>query len=318
MASCTYGASVKSGLNPDQQILVDRSLYEQVTGTPPSWFDWFLDIFSFDKIKLSDLCALNLDDPAVPTAEQLAAAFTLDHNAYQLVHDYILGKLRFNAFSTYCSCNAAPGATPSGCVNFLMGSTGWGAVTAGSSYYLGNRFHTGTSIQHLSGWAWLQGSGETEPHEFRLYDSSHNLLNTWTLTHTSTNVTWLIYTIPTTVQLAANTQYVLTAKLSVGNSFQRNGLVSTGNAGRDVNYQEFLDTVTNTWGTSTGNQSAVDPTMCNTGNAPYSPPAPTVPTQPPTLTVPSPSPCSTTAALCTRIAQMGQKLDWLRQDVNLL
>lgn len=113
--TCTYGASVKSGVDPNQQIPVDRSLWESVTGAPSSWLDPLLDTFTQEYIKASDLCALNLADPTLPSTADIVACVTQPWSCLPSVHQWIRDKLRYAAFADNCSCNApAGGLCPNG------------------------------------------------------------------------------------------------------------------------------------------------------------------------------------------------------------
>jgi hypothetical protein len=63
-----------------------------------------LAIFTESRISAADLCALNLSDPVLPSAFDIAAAFFRDPTSMHLLYDYVTAKLRYLAFSNNCTC----------------------------------------------------------------------------------------------------------------------------------------------------------------------------------------------------------------------
>ena len=55
MGTCTYGASVKEGVNPDAEIMMDKSTWYAMIGATTSWFDYWLASITPIVVKVSDL-----------------------------------------------------------------------------------------------------------------------------------------------------------------------------------------------------------------------------------------------------------------------
>lgn len=98
MVACRYGAAPKAGVDPNAQVIVDRGLWEQVTGGAASWADFLIDIFTFESISAAQLCGLNLDDPPLPDLATIAAAFVRDPTAIRDVYNWARDKMRYQAF----------------------------------------------------------------------------------------------------------------------------------------------------------------------------------------------------------------------------
>lgn len=109
--SCAYGASVKPGVDPNTQILVDRNLWEVVTSTPSSWLDPILDLFGMYYIKASDLCALNVVDPPLPSVVSIGGALLKDPLSVGTVYEWVRQKLEYAAFTNVCLCNGSGAVT---------------------------------------------------------------------------------------------------------------------------------------------------------------------------------------------------------------
>lgn len=113
MTVCTYGASVKTGVNGNEWIPIDRSTWSTITSLPVPWwlaaFDWLL--LPYEQ-QISDICSANADDPALPTADVWASAFLVDRAAQQEIQNYIKAKLAYVAFQANCVCNAPTPGSP--------------------------------------------------------------------------------------------------------------------------------------------------------------------------------------------------------------
>jgi hypothetical protein len=107
--ACLYGSSVKPGINPDSEIMLDRAKWEALNGTAQSWFDVFLGALTPRVVKVSDLCAANVSDPALPTLATLADAVRGNPAAIADVVGFAISKMEYYESTLVCVCNAAPG-----------------------------------------------------------------------------------------------------------------------------------------------------------------------------------------------------------------
>ena len=308
--SCANGASVKAGIDPSQEILVDRSLWETVTGAPSSWFDWLLDIFTFQTIKASDLCALNLSDPTLPSVDVLAAAFLRDPSSVIQVWNYIRDKLRYAAFARTCVCNPSPGSTCTWTGSETPPSTGFsGGVTYGTRFTV----VTACDLTDVQVWTDISTGGTTK---LELYENAGGTL-VWSASPASPDNSFFTYTLPTPYHLVAGLSYTVAWVIPASHTYRSGGmsaswpsdpmityLTSAGNFGSDA----YPNTVL-------GGRVAIG--FCHSG-ATSTPAAPVIETQPPELDLPPAWGCTSISDICARLQQLDQKLQWLIKSAPIV
>lgn len=312
MVACPSGASVKPGLDPDTQILVDRSLWETVTGEPSSWFDWLLDIFIPSSIKASDLCALNLDDPVLPPVPNLGFALGgLPTYVGQLL-EYMRLKLRYAAFAQACVCNS-PAAFS--CTTLLSHPYNPATTSGGvQDYGFGVEFIPVADCWCYGGYLQVStvGSGLVQ----------HGIVESGGLA-----LSYLETVVPTTTDTAfffATPQRLLAGHTYkyfyqfVGPGWVINYTTTnntpTTNAFAQFTQHVYKNPIASAWLTHSPATTSPDPVFCPAAGTP---PMPDVPAQPVDF---QPQPgwsCTTIADLCARLFQINQKIDWLRVQVAL-
>lgn len=279
--ACTYGASVKSGVDPDQLVPVDRALWESVTATPASWLDPILDTFTQEWIKTSDLCALNLNDPALPSTADLIAAAANPASIAASLYTWVRDKLRYVQFSNQCVCNGAPAGGETLCLSLrsVSVSTDPGTIPDVTDY-------RGFTSDVKRTWF----------HYFP-YDSPCNAPRYWALEARKEDGTLLdARTFSTaawpgelerTDTWPAETRWVrVVSSTSPCNSFY-----------------------TRRW--------SID-VYCYAAGSPTAPTAPVKPSQPPDLVLPPAWSCSGTTDVCTRLQQLDQRIRSIQDYVTLI
>src|SRR5919197_2774252 len=188
MPTCPTGASVKVPYNPDYRIWVDRQLWEQATGTPSSWLDFLLPSYGAEQMTVIELCAFNLDDPPFPSLSTIYQAWKRDPFAARDLGNYVRDKLRYQAFTTYCQCNAA--SFTGQCHSPAEGNLGASLLSTSFAFELGCEFYMPGGGYISEGWGY-----------FVPYTGG---------------VTWTLYTMPDRVQRAQWTNVAISGQDSGG------------------------------------------------------------------------------------------------------
>jgi hypothetical protein len=278
LPGCANGAHVKPGIAPTTQILVDRSLWEAVTGTASTWFDWLLDIFTPQTITASDLCALNLPDPVLPNVLTLAAAFFKDPSSIREVYDFVRDKLRYAAFAATCECNTTTGGPGTPCTTQGPVSITVANTTDGACGFANPCHYWNEPIGVISG---FYPAGQ---HHIRL---THDIPGGWT---------YQIYTPGTGFSVAIGNLGIGPGSIEGEDPSLPSQWQAVFVGGRPHNATvEF-------WAAANESPCSVNP---------YPPQPVHVDTQPPTLPVPPAWGCTTIADVCARLQQVDQKIDWL-------
>jgi len=291
-------------------VLVDRSLWETVTGTPSSWFDWLLGIFPTTYIKLSDLCASNLADPALPPFSTIAAAFLRDPSSISTVWNYIGNKITYASFAVGCSCNA--GGTPT-CSEYLTDGNAFPNTDTNATLTTqGVRFTANAAVYLNTVKIWTYAS---YPRSIKvsLWDQTTHT-RVWTETFSVASFTDVQHAVTTPPLLVSGRQYILAKLEAAGHSFP----ATYAGAGTPSDARASIGAGCNNGGgdleptnTQTGVAYGISPVLCDTSSGPTAPVAPVQPTQPPLLPVPPPWSCSTVGDVCIRLQQLAEKVDWL-------
>lgn len=111
MATCPYGASVAAGVDPTKWIPIDKSLYNTISVVAPWWIATIGQLWIPTEMQVSDICALNPDDPALPSALTIAGAIIGYGPSLNAVNEYIKAKLTYLAFASNCVCNGSGSTT---------------------------------------------------------------------------------------------------------------------------------------------------------------------------------------------------------------
>jgi hypothetical protein len=308
--TCAYGASVKPGISPTQNILVDRSLWEAVTGAPSSWFDWLLGIIPNTYITASDLCALNLSDPVLPPVSTLVASFFRDPTSIQVVFNYIRDKLRYSAFANACVCNPSGTWTTYAvppCEQTYPDSQAWTSTDiAGGLFQMGWRFTANVSCVCVGLQCWFL-LGATD-HIIRLWDNATStLLQQDTVPIASGGIqTKPMFSTP--VNLVAGASYTVTLELAVNEQFPRNPTSGEPHATTMVTPVQSVYNYGTGYPVNASGGYPVGPLVCPGSSAPT---PPSIPTQPTGFPVPPPWTCTTVGDVCIRLQQLAEKIDWL-------
>jgi hypothetical protein len=315
--SCTNGASVKSGLDPNQQVWVDRWLWEQATGTASSWLDPFLDAFVPVSIKLSDLCALNLSDPPLPSVTDIALAISGDPAAVLLITNWVRQKLEYYQFSVGCTCNPAPSTCAPLQYSAPFGQ--FGCSSPAGEY--GNRFVIDSACVIRGATLWQTAAALPQGAVVDLWDNASpgSPIRTDTLTIGSGDHVTMNWTGGDFTPVVGNTYTVALRKVATSCYPGDVGTPSvtwspyahqTGDGFFSVGPPVFPSG-------ALGARVGIEPLLCSPGT-PTPPPPPVQPPQPPTLTLPPVWVCANIGDICTRLQQLSQRLDWLREMVQLI
>lgn len=286
MSTCTYGASVASGLDPDGMIMVDRSLWETVTGSPTSWLDSILELFIPSFIKRSDLCALNLDDPGDPNLDDLVDAQNGDPFAMARVLDWTRRKLEYVAFQSNCVCNGSLGSACAAPADLCY------SIGSGLQMSLGSTIAAPSTNPHnipatagdtiVVSWTGVSRNGGSFPCNGNLYWYDDVAL-TWTFIRTI----W----------------------------FDAGGPGSWSfTAPRTANFELDIWTESNVGAFCVTGLKVECPGCAGSST----PPAVTEPTQPTTYIIPDPYTCGTSDDICKRLYQIQEMLRWNYQMTTLL
>lgn len=280
-APCTYGASVKSGVDPDTWVPIDKSLYNVLSVVAPWWLATIGQIWIPTEMQVSDLCALNPEDPSLPSAFVIANAIIGVPSALVTVNNYIKNKLTYLAFQLNCTCDPAPGEVCTYGANacYAVGhsidvqASGWVQGDGLSPYYIactaGDVVTLSWSGSTLNGgsagdsviWAQQREGGGGEVVIFAIWDSPQAFPGSHT------------YTIPTT-----------------------------------GNYWFYLYTNANSAGYCIQDLTLSAPSCAG---SPTTPPDMVLPTQPTTLVLPDPPTCGNYQDICNVLQQLTMKIDFL-------
>lgn len=279
--ACPHGAEVKSGVDPDHLVPVDRSLWESVTGAPASWLDPILDTFTQEWIKTSDLCALNLSDPPLPTTADLIAAATNPATIPASLYTWVRDKLRYAQFAQQCVCSST-----SGLCHEDFGPTSFNS-TVGVSWTPGIE-------QPIPAWAGVQAWGRVQ------------LLSSGCFTNVDALIQWR----------DASHAFISNTPVAYGGHTLGpvdTGLVDppAGAAYATINGRNEDPSCVSTLAMELHFQGTCTP-------APAPPTAPTQPTQPPDLTLPPAWSCGTSGDICTRLQQLDQRIRSIQDYVTLI
>ncbi len=315
--ACINGASVKPGVSPTAEVVISRSAWEQLTGTPSSWLDGILDAFTPSIVKVADLCALNVSDPVDLTATQIAAAIAGEPIAILEAEQWAKAKLTYYEFTQLCVCN--PAATPT-CFSMPVIT---GAVTSYTTssrcYSVGFQTDALSGLQctglHIEQFGTTFGGGGTD---VSLWDISGALLHRESLfTPVGGTVANLMFVTPQ--NLLPSHQYVIGWNLAGANIWAYYAMVNVANNGY---YSPLFGGVCgggvfNCFPTDQGEPWwAQGPIVCTSGTTP--PSAVTQPAQPSDLVLPPNWSCATACDVMVRLQQLSDRLDWMRRDLTLI
>jgi hypothetical protein len=308
--ACPFGASVKSGIDPAELRLIDRSLWETVTGGVAGWLDVFLSLVGPKYITAADLCALNLDDPPLPSVGDILQAFLRNPVSILQLSNYIVAKLTYAQFALTCECNA--GGSTSGyvsppCEQLFPSAETWNAADIAGGTFQMARSWTALADSECAGVQVWFGVG-VSVHTVRLWDAS-----TQALMHSENlplaNSAMTLAPFATHQALVTGHDYTISVELAVNESFsEQTGSRSYADTTMIHDLGSSYVYGTTYPGTAVGGL-AVGPLVCPSGALP--PTAPDVPTEPPGVPVPPDWTCSSDADICTRLRQIDFKLDWL-------
>ena len=291
--------------------MVDRSLWEQVTGSPSSWFDWILDIFIPQTIKVSDLCALNPDDPAFPAPENVAAALTNIPQYVSELMEWMRLKLRYIAFTQGCVCDSPPAFS---CTTLVTHPKTYSNTTSVSDGEWGIEFIPAADCWLYGGYQRVGAVG-TGQYKHCVYGPT--ITGGFRCENITPTTSDAAYFFVTPFHLTGGQTYKYTGKFPSGTGWQlRYDGVNVTPA--DTTYAHFNYQVGRTAADPFTVQSPftfpADPLFCPQAGTP---PQVEIPSQPIELPTPTPWACSTIGDLCTRLFQMQQTIDWVRRLVVL-
>ena len=301
--TCSFGATPATGVAPTREIILDRSAWEVLTGTPSTWFDWILSVFVPQFISAADLCALNPVDPPLPSVVTIAKAFFKDPVSILDVYDYVRAKLVYLAFSVNCVC--LPGGSTC--------TTGWAnsfaPVAVGPG---GSQFEIGTRFTSLITGAQFGGFRVWTPQAYNYAVG----LTLWTAAGANIASTTISGGIPagystypiTPVTLAPG-DYVTSICVAVGYQWASDATAPPNDSVASWVSHLYATGCGNFPTTTSGGWGGIQPILC--ANVTTPPVAPVVPTQPADLPVPPAWGCTTIGDVCVRLQQIDEKLDWL-------
>ncbi len=295
MATCPTGASVKAGIDPATQVLVDRSLWETVTGTASSWLDPILDQFEWSTIRADQLCALNLDDPPLPSVGDIAAALLRDPSSLLTLISWVRDKLRYVAFSNTCTCNPPGAGVP--CTTYLP-TFKTADCTYATSAIGPNSCYVNSGSEGLPAGA---------PYTVAIPAGQHRV-TFQVLLPAPYNGAWEIYSAGLaenvfTHGISGSMVNVVTHDMPLSAAAMTIVLIRTG-------FSTILDTPCRIdFQPIPGSEPACGSTT---------PPVPVQPTQPPLLKLPPSWLCANIGDICVRLQQISDRLEWARRDVTLI
>lgn len=307
MASCPNGASVKPGVDPNAEIIIDRATWATMVGASSSWFDEWLAFLQPKVVKVSDLVALNPDDPPLPSVAELIAAVDPPYLGIPAVLNYMFAKLTYYEFTQFAVCNGTTGMTGCDPTNPVTGAaTSYAGPVP--SFTFGGKFsarQAGTELRHVT-----IGNQVTPFHgnsHIYVWSAAGALLQSTAFTFPGSGSTYTV-TLSSAVPLTSGTTYWIGVDLNGGYTW---GYWTAG--------QWVDNTMVHVLGGGDGGSGSVGvfpinqyatwygfwPVVCST-TAP--PPPPTQPTKPDIIVIPPSLSCGTTADLCTAVRQLDQRL----------
>ena len=313
MATCASGASRKGSIPAGTQILVDRSLWEQVTGAPGSWFDFLLEIFPTTYIDVDALCALNLDDPALPSPPNIAAAFSNFPSYLSSLFEYVRLKLRYAAFAQACVCNSPPAFS---CTTLVSHPHTYSTTSAGvQDYGFGVEFVPSVDLWCYGGYLRVHTVG-TGLVQHGVVESGGAALNHLeTVVPTTSDA---VYFFTTPQRLLAGHTYKYFYQF-VGPSwvidYDTTNTTPTTIAGTYYSQHVYKSPISSAWLTHSPATTPPDPVFCPPAGTP---PLPVIDPDPTNLPVAPPWACTTIGDVCARLFQMNIKLDWIIRKLDLL
>jgi hypothetical protein len=279
--------------------------------------DFFLNIITPSSILVTDLCALNLDDPPLPSLSDLAGAFARNPFSLKIVSDWVVAKLEYASFANYCVCNGS--ASPCYSIFGRPFASLPDATTNGATVYdLGMKFHCIAACD-VTAFAYK----DIDPHasascDFKLWDLTASSL-LWTQAHTITSTAYTEVTAATVITLVAGNDYAITFRYGAGWTALFENAGYAGNTNADISSSSRIDNYSAGTGTPTREFSGlaipIEPIVCPASGPP---PAPTVPSQPTDIILPPDWDCATACDIMIRLQQMSERLDWMRSTIDLL
>lgn len=322
MGACAAGATVKTGVDGTASMLVDRWLWEQATGSASSWLDPILDLFTPSFIKVSDLCALNLDDPPLPSVDTIIAALARDPFSIATVMTWLRQKLEYWAFSQNCTCTAS---TAPACVANYLNEATTPSVT-GVSNDSPSRLWIATieppNTPTYTVWGidlYMPEATTIQVGWTRLISGFPQHIDAFT-----SSVGWHTYQFSSPLVLTAGELDSVWWRKTPSTAAGDESYYTTSppnpwpSAGFTFSYKVSSWSDTTGLGTSFGGLPAFQPIVCQQNPFGVPPPAVVQPPQPPTLILPPSWTCGTTADLCARLQQVEQKINTIVNAVTLI
>jgi hypothetical protein len=313
MATCASGASRKGSIPAGTQVLVDRSLWEQVTGASSSWFDFLLEILPTTYIDVDALCALNLDDPVLPSPPNLAAAFANFPSYLSELFEYVRAKLRYAAFAQACVCNSPPAFS---CTTLLTHPWSGATSTAVSNDSFGVEFVPSVNTWIYGGYLEFSGIGGGAIQHGVVESGGAALSHIENVPSPATGDATYFFASPQLL-LAGHTYKYFYRFPGSGYSIRYDSFNTTPATVSGVYYSQHVyeNPAGSGWLPHTPFTTSPDPIFCPPAGTP---PIPVVDPAPPDLPVAPPWSCTTIGDVCARLFQMNIKLDWIIRKLDLM
>lgn len=288
-----------------------------MVGASSTWFDQWLAFLQPKAVKVSDLVALNPDDPPLPSPADLVAAVTPPYLGIPAILNYMWAKLSYYEFTQVAICNAG---APT-CVGAALADGTFSGTNCSSSvtWEFGNTWAIDTDCYSPGVFCWnFGGSGFTT--QARMWSSSGTLLATASSVSVPSGgghgyAAWDAGP----VTLTHGNNYIVsvnegTFNCVAYNASANNWLIGTLAHGVGGAHSTPWHTFPNTSHTYT---IGCQPELCVAGST-STPPNASSPSQPTTIVIAPTLSCGSTADLCTAVRQLDQRLTQIYSLVTLV
>jgi len=310
MGVCASGASVKSPLTGDELVDVSLNAYNTITGTTSHWWDTLFGPFIPHFVQVSDLCALNPDQPTFPDVTDILAALTRDPYAINKLTQYWSDLFTYAQFSKNCVCNS-PGAFS--CTTLMTHPVTLATFNGDvQTYGFGVEFVPSADVWCYGGWLKVHTVGTGVVQHGIQESGGAGLSYLENVTPTTTDTVYA-FTSPQRL-LSGHTYKYFYQFVGAGWTVDYTGSNNTPSTTSFATYTQhvYKSPIAGAWTVHSNSTTQPDPIFCPPAGTP---PLPDEPIHDPDIIVPVTPTCTTTADLCTLINRLATRLDWMWRDL---
>lgn len=310
MGTCASGASVKSPLTGDELVDVSLTAYNAITGVTSHWWDTLFGPFIPHFVQVSDLCALNPEQPTFPDVTDFLAALTRDPYAINKLTQYWSDLFTYAQFSRNCVCNSPPAFS---CTTLLTHPYNPATASGGvQDYGFGVEFVPSADVWCYGGYLQVGTVGTGVVQHGVVESGGAALSYLETVTPTVADVAYF-FTTPQRL-LAGHTYKYFYQFVGAGWVIKYNGVNTTPTATAFANYTQhvYKNPIASAWSTHSPVTTSPDPIFCPPAGTP---PLPDEPIHDPDIILPVTPSCTTIGDLCALLNRLSTRIDWLWRDL---